>query len=203
VLLLGALALLCAALPFAYWDGGAGTDRIYFGSDTQAVGLVLGGLTAVLWHHARAHGNRPRLVRVRGWLGTAALLAVAWHTPDPRLKSQVGGAGVALATALMLPMLVEGRGAVARVLSSPPMRWLGRRSYALYLWNYVWATWTHGLGLWPGVPLGVAATIASAELSWFLVERPVLRARRRRTGPSQGEQAGTAQPLARELRVAS
>ena len=44
----------------------------------------------------------------------------------------------------------------------------------------MWLTWLAGVGL-VGVPLALAATGASAELSWRLVERPVLARKRRYT----------------------
>jgi peptidoglycan/LPS O-acetylase OafA/YrhL len=53
------LATTSALLPLLYWDGGAGTDRIYFGTDTRAVGMLAGAAMAMLWHHRRALGRGP------------------------------------------------------------------------------------------------------------------------------------------------
>jgi peptidoglycan/LPS O-acetylase OafA/YrhL len=187
VVLLGGLAALCAVLPFLYWDGGAGMERIYFGSDTQAVALLVGALTALVWHR---RGGRAGWSRGwRAWAGFGLVCAWAWETPGPETKSLVGAAVVGLATAQMIPRLVDGRGALPKLLCTPVMRWLGKRSYALYIWNYVWATWTHPLPASWGIPLGVAASLLSAELSWRYVESPALRFARRfrvSTGPASG-----------------
>jgi peptidoglycan/LPS O-acetylase OafA/YrhL len=62
------LATTSALLPLLYWDGGAGTDRIYFGTDTRAVGMLAGAAMAMLWHHRRALGRGPaRWSASRAW----------------------------------------------------------------------------------------------------------------------------------------
>jgi peptidoglycan/LPS O-acetylase OafA/YrhL len=192
VLLLGLVAL-CALLPFLYWDGGAGVERIYFGSDTQAVALLIGALTALVWHRRGGLAGWTR--GWRAWGGAALVCVWAWQTPGPEVKSLVGAAVVACATAQMIPRLVDGRGLLPRALGTRVMRWLGRRSYALYIWNYVWATWTHPLPPWWGIPLGIAASLLSAELSWRYVEAPVLRYARRFRVPGHETQAATAGAL--------
>ena len=59
------------------------------------------------------------------------------------------------------------------------LTYLGRRSYALYLWHYVWLTWFRSLGR-PGIVYALALSLVSAELSWRLVEARALRWRDRR-----------------------
>ena len=63
-------------------------------------------------------------------------------------------------------------------MGSPVATYVGRRSYGPCLWHYVWLTWLAGMGL-PGVPLALAASFATAEASWRLVERPALERKRR------------------------
>jgi peptidoglycan/LPS O-acetylase OafA/YrhL len=53
--------------------------------------------------------------------------------------------------------------------------WVGKRSYGLYLWHYLWATWTHPLPSLYGMPLGVAGAVVCTVISWRLVEAPCLR----------------------------
>jgi peptidoglycan/LPS O-acetylase OafA/YrhL len=84
------------------------------------------------------------------------------------------------AAAVVAHLLVAPGGAwSARLLSLPPLRWLGTRSYAIYLWHWPMAVWTGGMAHRVGVPLGIAASLALAELSWRLVEQPAQRLRRR------------------------
>ena len=86
---------------------------------------------------------------------------------------------------------MTGGGAVARLLSGTVVTYLGRRSYALYLWHYVWLTWLRSLG-WSGILLALGLTLASAELSWRLVEGPVPRAA---PGAAGGGRAGPVAPV--------
>ena len=58
------------------------------------------------------------------------------------------------------------------LLGLKPLVWLGQRSYAVYLWHWPLALWTNELPHRVGVPLGLAATLAAAEVSWRLVEQP-------------------------------
>ena len=57
--------------------------------------------------------------------------------------------------------------------------WLGQRSYAVYLWHYLFATWLNPLSPGSSIPVGVAASLLAAHLSWQLVEAPALRYARR------------------------
>jgi peptidoglycan/LPS O-acetylase OafA/YrhL len=78
----------------------------------------------------------------------------------------------------------QDRGVIRRALQSRPLVFLGLISYGLYLWHWfilgiVLGDWLH----WPlqkGNPftllvLALPLVVASAAISWYAVERPVLR----------------------------
>ncbi len=186
MLSVGALIVVSALLPLLYWDGGAGRDRIYFGTDTRAVGLLGGAFAALLWHHRHAEVRTARTARwglERALLATGVLAYVAW-TGLTEAQLVLFPVAVMLLITQVLPHVAEGRGPLCRVLSSPVLVWAGKRSYALYLWHYLWATWTHPLGLLVGMPLGIAGALACTVLSWRYVEQPALAyARRFRVPP--------------------
>ena len=85
--------------------------------------------------------------------------------------------------ALVLAVLVPPGRRRRGLLASKVLTYLGRRSYALYLWHYVWLTWFRSLGT-PGIVLAFVASLVSAEASWRLVERPAL-ARKARFTPGR------------------
>ena len=54
-----------------------------------------------------------------------------------------------------------------------PLLWLGKISYAAYLWNYAIVVWLGGMGTSPlKGALSIALTVAAATASWFAVEKP-------------------------------
>jgi peptidoglycan/LPS O-acetylase OafA/YrhL len=78
----------------------------------------------------------------------------------------------------LIGVLARPRAAVGRLLGSGPMRWLGERSYSIYLWNVLARIAV--LSVLGHTVLGDAAWVVMfvvlGETSFRLVERP-LRAR--------------------------
>jgi peptidoglycan/LPS O-acetylase OafA/YrhL len=175
------LSLISAVLPFVYWDGGAGTDRIYFGTDTRAVGMLLGAVAALTWHTRRARGGGPApWALTRALLGLGLLLGFLLTVGNVPAKSLVGPALMALAAMQVVPFLVDHPSSrLTRCFDARVLVWLGQRSYAVYLWHYLFATWLHPLASWVCIPMGVLASLLAAELSWRAVEGPALRYARR------------------------
>jgi peptidoglycan/LPS O-acetylase OafA/YrhL len=154
--------------------GASDPVRAYYGSDTQASSLLIGCLLALLAHR----GLSP--VRAPGWLvGCGALSLFGW--------AFVGGDWT---TTVLVPTVVPIIGtmliwAACSVESGPLvwrwLRYLGSRSYALYLWHWPLLWIVSGAG--PPVAtavIGVALSLLVAELSWRLVEQPCRRFRSHR-----------------------
>jgi peptidoglycan/LPS O-acetylase OafA/YrhL len=153
--------------------------RIYFGTDTRAQGLLVGAAAALLW----SSGFRLSQVVSLGLagLGALAICLVATQVRDAN-PFRVNGAFplLAVSTALVLLNVVWEPGSLfARVLSWSPLRWAGRRSYAIYLWHAPIATFLYGTptGLsgatrfgWAGFVGGIALSLVLAELSWRWLE---------------------------------
>jgi peptidoglycan/LPS O-acetylase OafA/YrhL len=69
------------------------------------------------------------------------------------------------------------RGLPARVLGQPALMWVGLISYGLLLWNTTFAVilGTAGDSYWTVLVVGVVVTVPLAALSYYLVERPLMR----------------------------
>jgi peptidoglycan/LPS O-acetylase OafA/YrhL len=131
---LGAAAALGVVLLASYAAALFLTDFsapwAFYSLPTRAWQLALGGLLAV---SAEWHDRLPDRVLVPvGWLGLGAILAalvvIDPGTPYPGLAAllpSVGAAAVVLAG--------SRRGSVGALLVLPPIRFLGRISYSLYL----------------------------------------------------------------------
>ena len=199
----GALLALVLSAASAAWAlrlvrDGAPASRVYMGTDTHAFGLMLGAAWA-LWHGRATEGAdlEPQpagLRRVRGaagWAGLAGLLVLARVAGETAAD---GGAGpepaliiasvCALAVVQALTGEVAGADGPARrlmsLLEARPLKWLGERSYGLYLWH-----WPLGVLAFYAIPptanpwvvaVGVLGlTLCAAELSYALIETPVRR----------------------------
>ncbi len=159
-------------------------DRAYFGSDTRAAELLLGGLLAcATLRRVQLPSPRARtLASVAGvlglagtlWLWLAAPLRAGWVYPWGLLAS------AAASTALVLGALQPGP--LASVLGAAPMRALGRISYGVYLIHWpVFLLLTPARTGWAPLPLFAArsaVTLAAAAAMFRLVEDPLRRGRR-------------------------
>jgi peptidoglycan/LPS O-acetylase OafA/YrhL len=184
--LVAASALVTAMV----YHGPTDNNRVYFGTDTQAQALLLGAAAAQLL----ASGCLDRILAWRGWKvvawsAAAALAAMALVLHHAQAWRAHGGwLLIAALTATVVTTLAGApRGLGSHLLEWAPLRYVGRRSYALYLWSYVFCTWTRLLGPWPQTLCTLAGIFMTAEVSWRLIERPALalKGRYRASEPAQ------------------
>ena len=167
----------------------------YFGSDTNALPILVGSLLAIVV----LNGWLSRTVR---HLAPFALLAVALlpvlaFRNDTYRPSLVIVAGTGLTLVALTGVVTRPESAAGSLLASGPMRWLGERSYSIYLWNVL--ARIAMLTLLGHTLLGdlawVAMFVVLAEVSYRFVERP-LRSRLAGTTrvvrePAVGDRGGT------------
>ena len=84
------------------------------------------------------------------------------------------------AAAAAIAGMTEGAPGLARLCTLRPVLWVGKRSYAIYLWHFplILLATQHGYGR-PGKLAAVALAVVAAALSWRLVEQPFLRLKQR------------------------
>jgi hypothetical protein len=174
------------------YHGGAGLNRVYYGTDSRASGLLTGAALALWLARRRVDGDQPpavtRLGRAVGSLGAigalAALLgALRLASGDSAWLYPLGIVGVDLAViALIAAIVLLPRSPVERLLSLSPLQAIGRISYGLYLWHFPLFLWLNtastGLSGAPLFALRVAATLAVSVVSYFVVEQPIRQRRR-------------------------
>lgn len=197
VMVLGIVASLGAA-TFLLMNG-APVSRVYYGTDTHLYGLLLGALLAfarpwslyppigkkALYRVAQPFGLVAFIRVMVSWLSLFALIPYAILVPESAPGAIPWGLFGASLLALgviqgMLPDMLAGASeALRRLLNFAPLRWVGERSYGLYLWHWPLAVVMHymlGADRSPLVNVGVlVATFAIAEMSYRWVETPIRR----------------------------
>jgi peptidoglycan/LPS O-acetylase OafA/YrhL len=188
------LALLCVVLGVALastllmaalFQPDADPSRIYYGTDTRAAALLIGAALALRWTpwQEAEPGSRPlaAALDIAGMLALLVLLsAYLWLDAYQPLLYQGGFAAVSLATALLIAATVYPGSWLGAMLGIAPLRWLGLRSYSLYLWHWPVFMLTRPyldvpLDGWALLGLRLALVCVLADLTYRLVELPVRR----------------------------
>ncbi|PZS18058.1 MAG: acetyltransferase [Pseudonocardiales bacterium] len=174
---------------------GADTSRVYFGTDTHGMGLLLGSLAgacAVSRSTRRQRAVVTRLVWLSDAIAVGALAVLTWtFVSVDEFQPWLYRGGFLLVDAIALVVvctIVRPGSGVGRLLELPLPRWIGQRSYAIYLWHWPVVVVTrpgidvHGpILLLDAARLGLILALAAA--SYRFVEQP-LRHRRPRPQPT-------------------
>lgn len=184
------IVLAIATVLACWWRLHQGLAPVDYGSklvyeamihrtDTCAFSLLAGAtLSAAL----RAGLRLPRLNDIASDVVCASLVVVPLALGG--LVGLSGVTGPVFATACALALIVAAAGRRAGMLQTSSLRALGRISYGWYLWHYLGVWLVHHFSSYRDAPLawGLAVAVSSlllAAVSWRIVERPILRLKRR------------------------
>jgi peptidoglycan/LPS O-acetylase OafA/YrhL len=187
---LAALALVGAAvstwwmatLSAAHGYPDADPSRIYFGTDTHCMGLLLGAALAAVWQPWTAGALTRRVNGGFVLLGMAASAAVAFaYVQVGERAPLVYSGGFLLLSVAVCGLIVAASHPgswFGRLLGRQPLRWMGERSYGLYLWHWpIYVVTRPGLDIQltdgANLLLRLALTCAVAELSYRFIEHPI------------------------------
>jgi peptidoglycan/LPS O-acetylase OafA/YrhL len=165
---------------------GVDASRLYYGTDTRALALLTGAVLAAVLPLPRSPEQMPQTVlSTRRWslvgaLALGGLIAIiAIVKGEDRLLYRGGFLVVAVIVAVLIAALIRApRGPISWLLGLPPLAHIGRISYGLYLWHWpvilfatAERTHLHGGEL---LAFRLIAALTLAEVSYWLLERPVL-----------------------------
>ena len=156
---------------------GVSLSRLYYGTDTRAVGLAIGAVAGALVHHDHLTSlQRRSIVRDVAGVGAASALIVIAMTIDGS-ERWLYGPGFLMIALLSLVVIYSamGAGPLGSWLSLRALVVVGTVSYGIYLWHWpvIVVLDSDRTGL-SGPAIGalwVAVTAVLAAASWFVVER--------------------------------
>ena len=175
--LASALAMLISYAP------GSDPSLVYYGTDTHASALMIGAALALTWPLAKvaAAGGRVRLsLDIAGAAGLVILAWAAWHLSGGNPVVYPYGLVLAALASGALILAAAATGRIGIMLSAKPLRWLGIRSYGIYLWHWPVIAITAGIApraatSAPARLIDAALPIGLAAASWHWLEEPILR----------------------------
>jgi peptidoglycan/LPS O-acetylase OafA/YrhL len=175
-----ALAAGSAVLMWALYHPAVDPTRVYEGTDTRACGLLIGAALAMVWSSGtagRASRRTSRVLDVPAAIGLGVIAVMIWRVGQYSTFLYHGGlVWLGVATAAVVAAAACPGSLVGAALSWRPLRWIGVRSYGIYLWHYpviVLTTPANGTEDLPRAAWQIAASIGLAALSWKFVEEPV------------------------------
>lgn len=166
-------------------------ERLYFGTDTHAMGLLLGAFLATIFRPGEggAFGG--------GWfshvLGGAALVYLLgcffFLDESTGFLYRGGFASVSLATVFLIQTAARHGSLTNAIFQNCILSWLGKRSYSLYLWHWpVFVYFRPGEelpdNLFVASAVRLCLTIVLAHFTYEWIEQPIRMNRLRALGQS-------------------
>ena len=158
-------------------------SRVYFGTDTHAMGLLVGCAAAALWRHeklnARLTPDRAAALNVIGLVSLAGLAYFFVFVSELNEFLYRGGFLVlSLLTASLVLVAAHPGLKFGAILGNPVLKWFGDRSYGIYLWHWpIFVLMRSGIDIQWAEPIAFTAKIAIvlvvADLSYRFVEMPI------------------------------
>ena len=169
----------------------ADPSRAYFGTDSHSMSLLVGAALATVWRPGKLNSVLPSSARtIVVGLGVAMLAVifcfyffVGEFTP---WLYRGGFLALAVFTAVLIAAVTHPASPLGPLLGIGVMRYLGRRSYGIYLWHWpVFMVTRPGIDVPWSEPVAfvarMAITLAIAEASYRFVEMPIRRGALSRT----------------------
>jgi peptidoglycan/LPS O-acetylase OafA/YrhL len=183
---IGCVSLACAILVFVWrsidsasgWFTPFGTNTM-LKTDTRIDGLMWGCLAAVVYPYIHKRLAQSRLRRTIWIPVLLAVLIAALAKSVP---------GISLFRAILFPVLIMSTAIapdsqLGRLLELPFMKWVGRISYSLYIWQQLFVipvTISTSPVKWlQHFPYNLVLLFIPASISYYFLEQPLIHLGRR------------------------
>ena len=171
------LAMISVILMGVLYSPDGDPSRVYYGTDTRAFSLLIGALAAIQKeYHIIKVKLRGKLWAVIGSISVLILIGMMMLISSYSSFLYYGGqAIVSVLAAFVVYAVTVSRSLLNIILGSSILKWIGDRSYSIYLWHYPIIVLMSGgkRAAWWIVILEVVLSVGFAELSYRFIETPV------------------------------
>lgn len=171
------LALISVILMIVLFDPQQDASRVYYGTDTRAFSLLFGALLAILWEYRMVPRRLSASANmVLGSVSFAVLLVMTIAINGSSNFWYRGGQFVGTILTVLMVYAVSGRKTwLSRFLSNPVLKWMGDRSYSIYLWHYpIILLISKGIkASWWITLIEIVLSVVLSELSYRFIETPI------------------------------
>lgn len=171
------LALISVILMIILFDPQQDASRVYYGTDTRAFSLLFVALLAILWEYRMVPRRLSASVNmVLGSVSFAVLLVMTIAINGSSNFWYRGGQFFGTILTVLMVYAVSGRKTwLSRFLSNPVLKWIGDRSYSIYLWHYpIILLISKGIkASWWITLIEIVLSVVLAELSYRFIETPI------------------------------
>lgn len=178
-------ALISAFAMALIYAPGTDPSRVYYGTDTRVFALLIGAALAVAWPsqklNERISPPARNMLDLVGLIGLILLLVFFNQVSEyDDLLYRGGFFVISIITAVVIAVLAHPASRLGTIMGCKPLRWIGERSYSLYIWHFpviILSTPnvdTDGVNILRLlIQLGVSFLLAA--LSYKYVEEPIRR----------------------------
>ena len=171
------LALISVILMIVLFDPQQDASRVYYGTDTRAFSLLFGALLAILWEYRMVPRRLSASVNmVLGSVSFAVLLVMTIAINGSSNFWYRGGQFFGTILTVLMVYAVSGRKTwLSRFLSNSVLKWIGDRSYSIYLWHYpIILLISKGIkASWWITLIEIVLSVVLSELSYRFIETPI------------------------------
>jgi len=139
--ILSGLALLSAILMAVLFRPTVDPSRVYYGTDTRAFSIFLGAALAFVWPSWKLKRKIPRNAKnLLDYVGLGSLgvivLSILFMQDTWSFVYRGGMFLISVAAVLLIGTVVHPASIMGKILSNPIFKYIGDRSYGIYLWQF-------------------------------------------------------------------
>lgn len=135
------LSVISALLMAVLFVPNGDPSRVYYGTDTRAFSLLIGSAISFVWPSTKLKEEVPLKAKLIlesvGLVALALLIFMMTTVMATNTFTYYGGMFLfSIVSGVLIGIVAHPATYLSRVLGMQPFKWLGQRSYGLYLWQY-------------------------------------------------------------------